>query len=354
MLVYLPGYGDLPPAGYVEEWWPRAGVNVEIRERVQWENLLFFMVVLVVAGLYVGNTALVTTLQRWGELGLLKALGWREATVARRVLGQFLWPALVAGLLGVLTSQGVARQMGLTLSFLEALVVVPVSVFLALLGGSAGLGVVRRVTPISGIRSGDVRASSGAPNSLGRSGTGLWGLAWSSLAGRPGASLVNVVVIAVATGFLVLLVVLVQATRGYLWGNLLGAYIMVRVESYHLAMAVVALAVATIAAADAALLGILRRRGELSLLLAVGWRPGHVVRLVLAEGVLLGAMGALAGLILGVAAALFFTGEEVTLARVLTTGSPAALVPLLVIPLAVLAVATQAARLAPAKALRGE
>lgn len=65
-------------------------------------------------------------------------------------------------------------------------------------------------------------------------------------------------------------------------------------------------------------------------------------------------MGALAGLILGVAAALFLTGGEVTLVRMLTTGAPAALVPLLIIPLAVLAVATQAARLAPAKALRGE
>jgi hypothetical protein len=354
MLVFLPGFSDRAPAGYVEEWWPRAGVNVEIRERMQWENLLFFIIVLVVAALYIGNTALVTTLQRWGELGLLKALGWRDVTVARLVVSQFVGPALVAGLLGVLLSQGMANLLGLNLTLSQAIMVIPISLGLAVLGGAAGLGIVRRATPISSIRSGDIRTPMGASALSRHSGTGLWGLAWNSLRERSSTTIVNLIVTAVATGFLVLLAILLQATRGYLWGNFLGSYIMIRVESYHLAMAVVALAVAAVAAADAALLGILRRKAELSVLLAVGWRPWHVLRLVIAEGILLGIIGAVGGLVLGTVAALALTDQEVALLRILTAASPAALVPLVTIPVAVLIAAIEATRLSPARILRGE
>ncbi len=353
-LVFLPGIGSIPPAGYVEEWWTKAGVNLAIREKVQWENLAFFLIVLVVAGLYVGNTALVTTLQRRAELGLLKALGWRDASVAGRVLGQFLGPALVAGGLGVFLSQGVAWAMRLRLSFWQALIVLPVSLALALIGGAAGLGVAHRATPVSALRSGDVSTRAGRRTRPHRSGAGLLSLAWSGLAGRPGTTAVNVLITAMATGFLVLLVVLLRTTRGYLGGTLLGRYILLHIEGYHVAMAVVALLVAAVAAADSALLGIMQRRAQLGLLSAVGWAPGHVSRLVLTEGLLLGALGALGGLIIGGVAAIALTAGRAATLQVLATGGFAVLVPLIIIPLSVLGAARQAGRLAPSHVLRNE
>jgi hypothetical protein len=362
-LVYLPGYADLPAAGYVEEWWSRPGVNVAIRDRVQWENLIFFVIVLVVGALYIGNTALVTTLQRWSELGLLKALGWRETTVAGRVLGQFLGPALVAGLAGVFLSQGVAGLLGMRLSLRQALVVAPVSLLLGAVGACAGLAVVRRSSAISAIRGGGISAP-GSSAGTGRARaprravrgrrrlTALWSMAWNGLALRPATTIVNVAVIGVASGFLVLVVTVLRAARGYLSGTFLGSYILVHIESYHVAMAVTALLLAVIAAADAALVGVLLRRGQLGLLAAVGWTPATLRRLVFAEGFLLGAMGAGLGLVLGVTAALVLTGGGVV--RTLVACLPAVLATLCVIPLSMTAAAGRAARLPPAEVLRGE
>ncbi|HEY3315939.1 MAG TPA: FtsX-like permease family protein [Bacillota bacterium] len=353
-LVFLPGFGSVPAAGYIEEWWTKAGVNVEVRQRIQWENLVFFLIVLAVAGLYVGNTAMVTTLQKQGELGLLKALGWTDGSVAGRVLMQFFGPALLAGLLGVLLSQGVAWAGHLRLSFLEAAMVLPASLLVALFGIAAGLGVARRATPILALRRGDVRVTARRRGRAAKGSLGLWGLAWSGLAGRPGTTTVNVIVTAVADGFLILLVSLLTSTRGYLRGTLLGRYILLHVETYHLAMAVVALMVAAVAAADSALLGVIRRRAQLGLLAATGWTPPHRFRLVLAEGIILGVMGAFGGLLLGTASTLAVTQGRLTLSKALASGGPSAAVPLIIVPLAALGAAWRASRLAPGPALRDE
>lgn len=353
-LVFLPGFGSVPAAGYVEEWWTKAGVNVEVRQRIQWENLVFFLIVLAVAGLYVGNTALVTTLQKQGELGLLKALGWSDGSVAGRVLMQFFGPAILAGLLGVLISQAVALAAQLQLSYLQAAMVLPASLLVALLGSAAGLGVARRATPIFALRSGDVRTTAGRRGRARKGGLGLWSLAWSGLGGRPGTTTVNVIVTAVADGFLILLVSLLTSTRGYLSGTLLGRYILLHVETYHLAMAVVALMVAAVAAADSALLGVIQRRAQLGLLAATGWTPGHRFRLVLVESFILGVMGAVGGLLLGIASTLAVTQGRLTLLKALTSGGPAATVPLIIVPLAALGAAWRASRLPPGPALRDE
>jgi hypothetical protein len=179
-------------------------------------------------------------------------------------------------------------------------------------------------------------------------------LAWNSLVRRRGTTVVTLAVTAVATGFLVLLVVLIQAARGYLAGTLLGTYIMVHIEGYHLAMAGIALAVAVIAATDSGLLGVLQRRQELALLLAMGWEPRRVGQLIMIEGFLLGIAGSLLGLAVGISSYMALTGGFEGIETWLAPSVLAALVPGVAVPAAFLLVAFQAKRVALAPALRSE
>lgn len=65
---------------------------------------------------------------------------------------------------------------------------------------------------------------------------------------------------------------------------------------------VLALIIGGIAVMNTMLMAVFERRSEFALLLAVGWPRRFVARLVLSEGLLLAALGAIAGVLLGVAA----------------------------------------------------
>lgn len=120
-----------------------------------------------------------------------------------------------------------------------------------------------------------------------------------------------------------------------------------------IAFSVVALLAAVAALTNAMVLAVLERRAEIGLRRAVGARPVHVSCLVLAESVLVGAVGGVAGLLLGFLTILAVTVSRAWVPVLDPTTVPVALVGgLLVGGAGGVAASVRAARIAPHEALR--
>lgn len=345
LLVYLPGLEDVPPTGYVEEPWVQKGVSLTLSRRTERGNVILFSVLLLVCTLYIFNTSLASTLARVREFGVLKSLGWRSSALVRLVLGQALLVGLLAGGAGLALAVGLARALHLTLPVTRAILVLPLSLTLCLLGTLYPALRAARVSPARAIRRGEVTPAGGdLPRRA--------GYAARSLYRRRTRSTLSLLTVAVAAGLLVLLISSVAGARGYLHLTLLGEYILIRVQGYHYTMIVVALVVAAISIADTLLLGLQERRREVGVLRAIGWRTMQVMVLWVKEGALLGALGGTAGAV--VAAVTFLVlYREFSLA---TLGAVAVGVglPTLAGVLAALYPAWRAAQIPPAEAVRYE
>ena len=91
--------------------------------------------------------------------------------------------------------------------------------------------------------------------------------------------------------------------------SLLADAVGVQVRGADVIAAVLTLTLAIAATADVLYLGIVERLGELASLRAAGWRDSDIRKLVLWEGALISALGAMFGGLLGLAGAWSLLGE---------------------------------------------
>lgn len=118
-------------------------------------------------------------------------------------------------------------------------------------------------------------------------------------------------------------------------------------------LAAIALLVGGIGIANTMVVAVLERRGEIGLRRALGARSGQIAGQFVAEAIVLGGLGGLAGLLLGAAGVFVYAGiqgQMATIPLVVLIGGP--LVALVVGVIAGLYPAISAARLSPTAALR--
>ncbi len=310
LLVHIPGYGDVPPTGYVEELWVKKNVDTAILQNTHWTSFLMLGLTLGVCALYIASISYLSVLGRQGELGLLKAVGWRTSEVVGLILAE---QALVGGLAGVasaLLALALTHLAGLAIPIEAALLVLPLGVGLCLVGGLAPAWRAVVLPPAHVVQAGEVRARGRA---LGR--LTVVGYASRHLLRRRGRALAAVLLLALATAMLAFMGLVTLSARRFLQATLLGQHVALEVQGYHLAVALLCALVAALTVADLTLLNARERRREMGLLRAAGWRAGDVVRLFLVEAAWIGLLGGLlgSGLALGGFAALSPTWPEATL-----------------------------------------
>mgnify|MGYP000070726904 CR=1 FL=1 len=287
VLVQVPGLG------YVEEQWTTLGSAAQVTGGINAANLTLLGCLLVAAALYIGNTAQLSLLTRQGEIGLLKATGWRSRHVLAYVLGEVLLLGALAAVMAGLLSLVLVRSLGLQPAWP---VIAAVSLVAPALYAVAALYPAVRAAqqpPNLALRWGEV-----AP--AGRSGRlalpiSLLGLACRQLWRRQARTLLTVLIAAAGVALAVVLAGVVVQLQGMLRVTLLGQYVALSIRPYHYIMVITALAMGVLAITEGLLTGVLERAREFGLLAAVGWRPRQVGAAVLLEGALIGALGGLAG-----------------------------------------------------------
>ncbi len=346
-LVYISGDHRVPPAGYVEEGWVQKGVSYRIAREIQRINVLFFSVMLLVSGVYILNTSLVSTLARRREIALQKALGWRSSAVFGMVVFEGILTGLIAGILGFGLALMLSAALDLEMPLQKAIWILPLGLGLCFLGSLLPAVLAVRTSPAQTLARGEIAASS---IQLGRLSTPAYTLR-QALQRRARASLA-ILTMAISAALITLFLGVILYTRGYLTGTLLGEYVLVHIGPIHFLMAGISFLVAGFATADVLLMAVIERRREIGILKAVGWRDRQVFNLFVLEAVGLAGIAGLIGWGIG-CVSIWYLYRKLPLAG-LGLLIPALLIPVLIGALAALYPARQAAQVPPAEAMRYE
>jgi len=76
LLVHIPGYGDVPPTGYVEELWVKKNVDTAILQNTHWTSFLVLGLTLGVCALYIVSVSYLSVLGRLGGFAILLSPAW--------------------------------------------------------------------------------------------------------------------------------------------------------------------------------------------------------------------------------------------------------------------------------------
>lgn len=350
VLVHIPGYGEVPELGYVEELWIKKGVSTLVTQGINRADSLLFGLMLLVSLLFLFNANYVSVLGRMPEFGVMLALGWRRASLFTMILGEGALLGLLSSALGTVAAWGLVQNFGLPISLNRILWLLPLGSLLFLLGSLLPAWMASRAQPSSVMRAGETQAAARVPK-----GANLWSYAAGGVLRRPGRSLITVLGLALSSAFLVLLKLVLDGLDGALYGTLLGQWVRTQVQPFHFMMAGVALLAAALGAAVLMLLNIMQRRHEIGLLVALGWRRTDLLRVFLLESGLLALFSGLLGTVAGLAVFFFAYGNlPADLMGWLQVGGLGVLLPLAVVEVATLYPANRGARLLPLEAFRGE
>jgi putative ABC transport system permease protein len=252
---------DLPagqfgrPALTVHEPWSVKGFALRFIEAVSAQNLALFTVALVGATILVGETAYTAVRRRRAEFGVLRALGWPTRRVAALVELEMLLLGLAVGVVALALGVPLAALAGVRILVWTMVAAVPLAVAVAALAAlppalAAARGTTVRVLTVGG--RGRVRRSR-APRfvfTLGlRDLVGLWRT----------EALLGVIAITLGAAMLGMVVLVAAAFRGQLDTTVLGVYLGERVRPFHVAVALLTLAIGALAAGQIVTLGYLER-----------------------------------------------------------------------------------------------
>jgi putative ABC transport system permease protein len=102
----IPGVAAVPARDYIQ-----GDIQVRLVKAMAWATSV---IALLLGSLGVLNTMMMTVFERTGEIGLLRALGWRRARVLILVLGEALALGLVGSILGALLGLAGVRAIQLS------------------------------------------------------------------------------------------------------------------------------------------------------------------------------------------------------------------------------------------------
>ncbi|HLB45812.1 MAG TPA: ABC transporter permease [Anaerolineales bacterium] len=176
----------------------------------------------IVGGLGMMNTTLMSVLERTREIGVLRAVGWRRRRIITMILGESLVLGLLGGVAGIGIGIGLTELARLSPSvrsmlsgaytpsiFIQALVI---AVTLGAVGGLYPAWRASQLTPADAMR-----YDSGAASNLGRLGRAMArlvsGNALRNLWRRPTRTLTTIVGLGIGVGFIVSLLAMVDGMR---------------------------------------------------------------------------------------------------------------------------------------------
>lgn len=292
VLVQVPG------VGYVEEQWVKKNVTTHYGRQIQLGHWLLLAALGLITALYVLDLTWGAIAANRHRFALEKALGWRSRTVFGQVILETgivsLSAVLVGASLGAATGPRIElEQLGIGHLVTVLALAFTLSLFAAIM--PAWLAV--KVPPIRDMQMRAVYASKLPPVLLGR----FSGLVFRDLVRGWPRLLPSLLTAALSAALLVLLLGVISERRSYLTGTLLGEYVLIRIQGYHLAISGIGFALALGATMSAFMSRVLERKREIGLLKAMGWRTATIASQLVAQGLIVGALGGAIGTAIGLA-----------------------------------------------------
>ncbi|NEA32048.1 ABC transporter permease [Streptomyces sp. SID13031] len=300
--VTLPAgkYGR-PELSLVEKW-SRKGVAVTIMAAADRKSLLLSVLILAECAVFLGNAVAASARSRRRELAVLTCLGWPPGRLAVGLLGEVALVGAAGGLLAASISTPLAQLAGLAVPWWRAALAVPIGLGLALVAAA--------LPTLSAIRATPAEAVVPAVRSVRRSRhhRTVFGTALGNLARVPTRALLGVLALTVGVAAVTLLAAVLVVYRNQVVGSMLGDAVTLQVRPVDLIATGATVLLGVVAVADVLYLNVRERAGEIAALWAAGWTDNALLRLVVYEGLGIGALGAISGAALGMAGIGFFVG----------------------------------------------
>jgi putative ABC transport system permease protein len=297
LTVALPAGKFGRPPLVLKEGWSKKGVSVSFLHGVDRKRLALFALIPLLCCLFLGNGVFAAARSRRGEIGALLTLGWGRTAIFRLLLGEILVVGLVAGMAGVVVAAALTALLGLRMSVLGIVLVLPTSLGLALIAGLIPAMRASAGQPLDALRPPVVGGRRGGHIDR------LSGMAFVHLRRVPGRSALGALGLTVGALALTVLVAVEQAFSGVLAGTVLGDAISVQIRGFDYLAVGLVIALAALSVADVLYLNLRERQAELVTLRTLGWKQRHLAHVVLVEALTLGlaaaAVGALAGVAIG-------------------------------------------------------
>ncbi|RIV38647.1 FtsX-like permease family protein [Micromonospora radicis] len=301
--VELPAGSFGRPDLRLTENWSALGVASVITKAVDRKSAALFLLVLVVCVLFLGNAVTAAVRDRRPQLATLSCLGWPARRIGALILGEVTLLGLAAGLLAVGLAFPLGAALGIGIDWRRALLAVPVALLLTLVAGLTPALRAARAHPAAALRPPVATAR------WVRRPRTLPGLALINLIRTPGRTLLGAAALAIGVAALTLVTAAAWAFEGAIVGSLLGDAVSLSVRSADAMAAIATVLLGAAAVADVLYLNIRDRSAELATLRATGWTDAALGRLIGYEGLLLGALGAVAGAGLGLGGAAWLVGD---------------------------------------------
>ncbi len=318
--LHQPAGNHGQPALVLDQWWAKLGVATTILKALDAKSLGLFVLVLLVAGLCVANSAIASVRSRRTDLGVLACVGWTRAALFRLVVTELGAIALVAGVLAAGLSLVLGAAFGTPVSPSRALLAIPASLVVTLVAGFVPAYLAARSDPMDA-----VRPAVTTPRTPRVTRTVL-GLSRGNLARSRTRTVLAVLGLVVATAAFTLLLAISVGFQGAVVGSILGDAVAIQTRTSDYAAALATFALAGIGVGNLMYLNIRDRGPELATLRATGWTEQHLRRLLLTEGALIGAIGGVTGAVLGLAAAFALIGSLPALVLIAALGTAVAAV----------------------------
>ena len=341
---------DLPagtfgrPGLTVREGWSVKGVAYRFSRAVSTQNVALFALVLVSAMVLAGQTAYAAVRRRRAEFGTMRALGWPRWKIAWLVELETLLLGVGVGIAASLA--GLAAFAAFKLEASPILLVLPI-VLAPTVAGLAGI-----VPALAAGRGATVRLMARGGNPRRSRPPTISALALRELGGAWRAeALLGALAIALGSALLDTTLLVAQAFRGQLDETILGVYLAARVQPFHLALALLTLAIGALAAGQIITLSYIERQPQMAVLRAIGWPRSRILQLLGTQAIALGVVGGIGGGLIVALAGWLLRAPTVTTAPIVATGC---IVAAIAAAAAAAGPLVLAYRLAAADALRGE
>ena len=308
------------PALVLHQYWVKLGVATTILKALDAKSLALFVLVLIVAGLCVANSAIASVRSRRTDLGVLACVGWTRAALFRLVVTELGVIALVAGVIAAGLSLALGAAFGTPVSPSRALLAVPASLVVTLVAGFVPAYLAASSDPMDAVR--PAVTTSHRP----RVTRTVLGLGRGNLARSRTRTVLAVLGLVVATAAFTLLLAISVGFQGAVVGSVLGDAVAIQTRTSDYAAAAATFALAGIGVGNLMYLNIRDRGPELATLRATGWTEHHLRRLLFTEGALIGAIGGVSGALLGLVAASALIGSLPLLVLLAALGTAVAAV----------------------------
>ncbi|MGP3966688.1 FtsX-like permease family protein [Streptomyces sp. 6N223] len=291
------------PELLIEEQWTHKGAAVALVEEADRKSVLLLALVLVVCVLFVGNVVAASVRTRRAELGVLSCVGWSGGRLTGLVLGEVALVATAAAGLAAALAYPLARLFGLEVMVGRVLLTVPLVIALALLAALGPALRAARTGPGGALRPAVL------PARRARARRTVTALALSNVARVPLRSALAVAAMAIGAAAVTFVAAVLWHFQGAAAGTLLGDAVSVEVRGVDVAAVLLTVVLGAFALADVLYVGLRERDAELAALRATGWTDRALSRLVLTEGAVLGAVGAVLGAAAGTGLVVWLVDE---------------------------------------------